>query len=413
MRFLLAPFGSAGDVHPVVGVGLELKKRGHDVVVAVNEIFKPIVLERGLGYIELGTAEQFRAVAAHPDIWNPQKALTHLFRNGVVPAMRPHFELTRDFCREKDGFSITSILGFGGLMAAEKCGANVATVHLQPAALWSKLDPPTLPGLFGPNWWKGFLYDLAERFMIGPKILPTLNAFRRELELSPVTHLTRWWHSKSAVFCLFPSWFAAKPADWPAAAEVIDFPLWEETLDQPLDAALVRFLDQGDPPIVFTPGSANVFGAEFFKAADEATRRIDRRAVYLSRHQEQLPNADGRRTLSLPYASFTQLLPRAAALVHHGGIGSAAQGMAAGIPQLVMALAHDQFDNGERMRKLGVGDWLPKKRFTPKNVAERLDALLRSPSVRESTAAVARRLVPRDGAQKAADAICAWTQRIR
>ena len=411
MRFLMAPVGSAGDVHPVVGVGLELRRLGHEVVFAVNGYFKEMIVERGFGFIEIGTAEEFRAVTDHPDIWNPRRALTHLYRNGVVKAMRLQQEVTADFCRAKGSVSLTGILGFGGLLAGERHGVPVATMHLQPAAIWSRIDPPKYQGMVGPRWLKSLVYDLAERFMMDPAILPTFNAYRAELGLAPIRGISRWWHSRDAVFCFFPSWFAAKPADWPPATEVLDFPLWEEGADRELDPAVEAFLSAGAAPIVFTPGSANVFGRTFFETAVRATRELGARCVLLSRFPEQMPKDLGKDCLAHSYASFTKLLPRARALVHHGGIGSAAQALAAGIPQLIMALAHDQFDNGERVRRLGVGDWLTKADFTSRRVARRLGRLVRDPAVAARAREVAIRLRARDGAARCAAAVEAWAKR--
>ncbi len=72
------------------------------------------------------------------------------------------------------------------------------------------------------------------------------------------------------------------------------------------------------------------------------------------------------------------VLPRAAAFVHHGGIGTTAQALAAGVPQLVVPLAHDQPDNAVRVRRLGVGDFLLPKAYKTASVLERLNRLLTS-----------------------------------
>ena len=95
------------------------------------------------------------------------------------------------------------------------------------------------------------------------------------------------------------------------------------------------------------------------------------------------------------YVPFSRLLPRAAVLVHHGGIGTASQGLSAGVPQLVMPLAHDQPDNADRLRRLGVGRALKPKRFTSANVARELQAL-NTDDVRKTCRAVAERFVGTD-----------------
>src|SRR5205085_2067897 len=91
------------------------------------------------------------------------------------------------------------------------------------------------------------------------------------------------------------------------------------------------------------------------------------------------------------YVPFSQVFPRAAAVVHHGGIGTTAQALAAGIPQVIMPMGYDQPDNAERLVRLGVGAPLPPRRFTGARLAALLGKLL-GPDVRERCRALAERL---------------------
>jgi UDP:flavonoid glycosyltransferase YjiC (YdhE family) len=134
-------------------------------------------------------------------------------------------------------------------------------------------------------------------------------------------------------------------------------------------------------------------GREFFQAAADACRALGRRGLLLSRHTEHLPASLPPGVIHVPYAPFSQLLPRCAALVHHGGIGTTAQALAAGLPQLIQPMSHDQPDNAERLRKLGVGDELSVRRFTGPNVARKLRGLIESPNVAGRCAQVAAQFV--------------------
>jgi UDP:flavonoid glycosyltransferase YjiC (YdhE family) len=163
------------------------------------------------------------------------------------------------------------------------------------------------------------------------------------------------------------------------------FPQYDESDQQHLSPSLRQFLDAGDAPIVFTPGSANQNAAAFFRAAVDASARLNRRALLLTRFTEHLP--------TLPptvhhegYAPLSRLLPRSAALVHHGGIGTLAQALAAGVPQLTMPMGFDQPDNTARLLRLGVADWIAPSQFTGERVAPLLDRLLTDPAVASSCA---------------------------
>ncbi|QDT52444.1 MurG-like transferase [Caulifigura coniformis] len=400
MHFVVSPLGSAGDVFPFLGLSLELKDRGHDITFATNAHFEELIVRHGLKFVALGREDDYQATIRNPDLWSPRKAFPHIMRS-----LRPILRTQYDICAAagRDSVSLVNVFGFGALLAQEKLGIRAVTVHLQPSVLWSNVDPPTLPGLGGPRWFKSFLYGLGEKLVIDPAVCPFLNSWRAELGLPPVRRITRWWNSPGGVLCMFPDWFAPVQPDWPAGVVQSDFPLWNEGSARPLAEGLVRFLDAGPPPIVFTPGTANIHGRPFFEAAVDACGRIGRRAVFLTQHPEQVPD-------NLPgsihferYAPLDRLLPNAAAFVHHGGIGSSSQGFLAGIPQLLMPLAHDQFDNAERIRRLGTGLGVPAAKFNARTLQAGLQRVLESVDVAAACRGIASRLERRDGLPRSAD----------
>jgi UDP:flavonoid glycosyltransferase YjiC (YdhE family) len=184
-----------------------------------------------------------------------------------------------------------------------------------------------------------------------------------------------------------------------------DFPLWNDASTTALPEEVCEFLDRGDAPVVFTPGTANIHGRAFFETAVSTCRRLQRRAILLTAFPEQIPRDLPSSIAYFPYVPLDQLLPRATAFVHHGGIGSTSQAMLAGIPQVLMPLAHDQFDNAQRIRSLGMGDWLPANRFSTERLSTILHRLLDAPNVLKNCQSIAQRLTPRDGLLRSADAI--------
>ena len=217
-----------------------------------------------------------------------------------------------------------------------------------------------------------------------------------------MTNVTSWWHSPQCVIGLFPEWYAPRQSDWPPQVHLTSFPLWEADNDQPLPDAVQRFLDAGDPPIVFTPGSANVFGADFFAEAVAACQTLKRRGMLMTRYPDQVPTNLPPNVQHFAYAPFFKLLPKVAAISHHGGIGTAASALAAGIPQLIMPLSHDQPDNAARLARLNVGDWLPPPQYRAPAVAEKLQTLLTDNSVAAACDSYASKLAD----QRPFDATC-------
>jgi UDP:flavonoid glycosyltransferase YjiC (YdhE family) len=173
---------------------------------------------------------------------------------------------------------------------------------------------------------------------------------------------------------------------------------------------LARFLDAGEPPIVFTLGSAAVMDPRgFFLESARSALALRRRAVLLVGSEpgarEGLP-VDARIHIA-EYAPFSQLFPRAAVNVHQGGIGTTGQALASGRPMLVMPCAHDQPDNGFRCERLGVALVIGRDQYEAARVAPLLERLVREPSFASRAAEVAREVRAEPGAEGAANLLAA------
>jgi len=401
----MTPVGSAGDVHPFVGIGRALRARGHDVVIVTAAPFERMVTAAGLGFRETVSAEIFDRVSRHPDLWNSFRGLK-LVLGTVASYLRLGYARVAEVY-EPGTVLVGHALSFATRLFEDKHGVPAATLHLAPSIFRSDFEQPAVAPerdlTRAPRWIKRSFWWLVDRFLIDPLVVPQLNAFRRELGLPSVSRVFRHWvHSPQRVIGLFPDWFAPPQPDWPQALHLTGFPLYDESDQQQLSPALVEFLDAGSPPIVFTPGSANQNAASFFRAAIDAVARLNRRAVLLTRYTEHLPSLPPT-VLHEPYAPLSRLLPRCAALVHHGGIGTLAQGLAAGIPQLTMPMGFDQPDNTSRLLRLGVARWSEPSRFSGETAARVLDALLSDPSVAASCADHATRLKDTDALTRTCD----------
>lgn len=382
MKVLLLTLGSHGDVHPFVGLALALRAHGHAPVIATNGHFESLIRGVGIDFLPIGSEDEYHRLTADKDLWSPSRAFKVVFQ-AVAETLRKSYDHVARFVEThgEDALVVHSSLGLAARIARDKFDFPLATVHLQPGVIRSLVDPPKLPGLFMPRWmpmWlKRGIWEGGDKYVVDPVIAPRLNALRKELGLPPVKRILKdWWHSPDLVVGLFPEWYAPPPVDWPRQFRATGFPLWDEQGVTPMAPELDRFLDAGEPPVAFTPGSAMQHGHAFFAAAAEACRRAGLRGLLLTRKSDQIPASLPEGVMHVPYAPFTDLLPRCAAVVHHGGIGTAAQGLRAGIPQLIMPMAHDQPDNAHRLQKLGLALALSPRKFTARNVARALTALL-------------------------------------
>lgn len=404
MQVVVATLGSAGDVYPFITIANGLQARGHDVSFLTSSYFEALVREKDLPFHSIGDIKRYERLAAHPDFWEPGKGFRPMLELLVEPALQPLYDFVTSRYRPGETVVVASTWALGARVAQDRLGVPVVTMHLSPAIFRSAHRAARFAGLSMasamPPFVKRILWRAIDRFVLDPAVAPAVNALRRRVGLAPQTRLLHGWiHSPTRVLGLFPEWFAPRQPDWPTQAELVDFVLCDEE-PKPEDAALDRFLASGSAPVVFTPGSAMPRGRRFFEIARDACRQTGRRAVFITRYHDQVP-ADLPATVfhSVPTV-LSRLLCRSAALVYHGGIGTCAQALRAGIPQLVVPMAHDQFDNARTVRRLGVGLELDMRALNARMLARKLVELLRSITIARRCRDIANRFQPANGIER-------------
>ncbi len=384
LNVLLVTVGSAGDVHPFIALGLALRARGHRATILTNPFFQPLIEQQGLGFVPLGTTADFESALDDPNLWHPRKGFKVVAQRMMVPAIP---EIYRAIERHADSDTVVAASGisFGARVAQEKLGLPTATIHLQPAIIRSLVDQGMLGYLrisaSQPMWFKRALFRVIDWAAVDHHLRGPLNEFRATLGLAPVERvLHRWIHSPQCVIGFFPEWFAAPQSDWPPHTHLVGFPLWDGGGGGPARVPVPQeaqdFLESGAPPIIFTPGSAAATMQRFFSTSVETARRLGARAMLITNFAGQLPRDLPTGVRAFGYVPFSEALPRAALLVYHGGIGTLAQTIKAGIPHLVVPCAHDQFDNGWRIEQLGLGHSIPQTRYQAPRAVDAIRAIL-------------------------------------
>jgi UDP:flavonoid glycosyltransferase YjiC (YdhE family) len=418
MRIVFATYGSLGDLHPVMAIGRELRQRGHRVVIASSGVHRERVEAAGLGFhaarptLSPDDKELLRATM------DAAKGPERVIRGVMMPALRDsHADLKAAI--EADGGAdllVTSEIAFAGPILADQLGIRWASTVLAPISFFSQYDPPVLPALPGlrsiqqvaPRALNRWLLALGRRMAAG--WAGPVHEFRRELGLRPVEHpIFGGKHGRDLVLALFSAVLAEPQPDWPRNTVLTGFAFYDRLEPRAgLSPELQQFLEAGTPPIVFTLGSAAVFDAgRFFVESAEASARLGRRAVLLigfdPSNVPPHPLPDG--VVAVEYAPFSELFPRAAAVVHQGGVGTTGQALRAGRPSLVMPYSHDQPDNAARAERLGVARTIDRRRYTARSAAAALRPLLEDGTYAARAASVAERVRTEDGARAAADAI--------
>jgi rhamnosyltransferase subunit B len=400
VEFILFAMGSGGDVYPMFAIGKALRDRGHRVLVVANPYFETAARDAGLAFTGLGSAETYRQRMEDPTLWQFGRGFRVLFTD-MIDNMRPLYDLIRVRAVPDHTVVVAPMGGLGARLANEKLGVPLVNVQLQPIAFRSLYEQPglTVPAVLKPllpplrrAWLRA-----VDRRLLDPPVVPALNAFRAELGLPPVTRVFDGWaFSRDLVIGLFPDWFARPPRDWPGQLKLTGFPLCDRGDDAELPSELSRFLSNGTRPIVFTLGTAMRASKTFFEISVGVCERLGERGVLVTPFTDQLPQPLPSNVIHAPYAPFSRLLPKAAAIVHHGGIGTLAQAMRAGIPQLLTPMNFDQPDNAVRVTALGVADRLRLRNYTIAAAATKIATLRTSAQVAAQCRVMAQRLAQSD-----------------
>lgn len=340
MNFLVMTLGSIGDFFPFLAIAEGLRQRGHRVVLASNAGYAGLARMAGFEFAPLWdrSGQSLNGLIAQ----DPARAWAAVRDEMFLPAMAPTRKCIAHYTRDGQWTLLASWSVFVAAEAHDISGLPLCKVYLSPGGLENDGDRRA---------------DAAGLRNIG----------------------------------LFPGWFAA------AGITQTDFAMLDDALIPSLSDEVEAFLRAGTRPVIFTPGSFMRNAGAFFREALAACEQLDWRAIFLTPYPEQVPPALPASARHFKYAPLQRLAPRCAALAHHGGIGTLAQGLKAGIPQLVTPLFFDQPDNAARLATLGVSAILAPQAWRRDAVAEKLREIAGSDAVKQNCARAAAHFA-KDGA---------------
>jgi rhamnosyltransferase subunit B len=348
-KVVISTAGSAGDLNPFIALGLTLKERGFEPLIASQDEFRGKVEAEGLTFHalrpgvedvkgELGLDVQtiFRRAT------NGSSGLAFLVRRIAMPFLRRAYE---DMMSATEGASmvVTHPSAFAARLAADKRGLPWISAVLAPFTVMSAYDPPVLstaPGLATLRELTGARFDMALLALIkrfaDPWTAP-FRSLRSELGLPPVANpLFEGQFSPYATLAMYSKWLGELQPDYPTNCEITGFAFYDSQSGgkAELPEGLKRFLAEGPPPLVFTLGTAVVMEpGDFYRRSLQTARKLGKRAVLVGasgQHRElglhfgeHLPKS----AYAVQYVPHSLVFPHAEAIIHHGGVGTTAQAL--------------------------------------------------------------------------------------
>jgi rhamnosyltransferase subunit B len=426
-RIIFTTIGSLGDLHPQIAIALELRQRGHDIAFTIPQQYRDRIESLGFefhclrpeGFAFNDPEEMARMV-------DVKTGTEYLIRQGILPSLPNTYTDLMDSAKNADFIIAGSVVYAAGLVA-EKLGIRWASCPLQPLSLLSAYDPSVLVALpflikfrgWGPLFNRGILQLFAA---VTKSWSAPIHQLRKELQLPPLSGNLLSNESPYLVLALFSSVLAKPQPDWPKKAIATGFTFYDgaentvgvirlrssqvaSPLENRFPPELQQFLDSGEPPIVFTLGSAAVVvPGTFYQESIQAVSQLNRRAVLLIGNNPP-PDRLSEDIIAIDYVPYSQIFPRACAIVHQGGIGTTAQALRAGCPTLVVPYSQDQPDNAARVERLGTSRTIDRQQYTAARIVRELTELLKNPDCTTKAAAIGRIIRSEDGVKVACDAI--------
>jgi sterol 3beta-glucosyltransferase len=399
MRITILTYGSRGDVQPFLPLSLQLIEAGHSVKLAAPFRFKSYVQEHGINFVSLAGDPEDLSRRMNNAGHNFVKLLYELM-NHAIEIGADVWRQTEEACKDADLIIHTFAHAVGAHTLA--CEKNIPDIHIQGFPMFTPTgDYPnvTLPDLRSRSL-NRFTHKLSAKITWWTSQI----GFERVRRRAGLPKRTLYWpfaddplRPRTPILCAWSSSVLSASTDWPPHVHVTGYYFFPLQNSYPPPAELDSFLQKGDPPICITFGSmVNRDKERIDRIVRESLKQTSNRGIILSGWSGVKESASND-LLYLEAASHDWLFPQSKMVIHHGGAGTTAAGLRAGIPNIVVPFTADQPFWGRRVHAIGVG---PKPILVKNLSVERLTQAMaeaETNAVRERARAIGQEIKNEDG----------------
>lgn len=357
---------------PFLQIGRLLKQRGHDVKLMTHCNYEEHAKRASVEFVPVDNPQEHTGFIADQPLLNSPGGIPEFMRRHSFPKVVDHCQLIAQASKAANTVIVTrDLLDTAARLAAEKLRLPLRWIFGSPlqAATW-KLRQQLFADLLRPD----------------------VNRARGALGLPEAVDGDAWSSYPSSSIGLWPEWFAHSELHLPFDVVPVGFVEDDDADKGEIPPSIQKALSSCDTAILITAGTGMYLGADFYAASAEACRCLNVAGILVAQHREQLPGDYPGCVRWLGYLPFGKLMRQVKVVIHHGGMGTLACAMAAGVPQLVLPKGADRPDNAARLKKLQIAESLPPPRWQPAIIADALTRLLQSRTVSENCRTIAGRL---------------------
>ena len=413
MKITVFAAGSRGDIQPCLVLSKGLQDAGYQVRLAAPENFAAFAFNHGVSFIPLrgdvqkimdsDTVKKFMEKGGS----NPLKSI-RVMRSLAAPVVMSMAQDAYSACLDADALICLGVFSSFGYSISE--ALRIPMIQIEPAPL---LPTRAFPA---PSWpiqrdLGGLHNYLSGRVMLQVVWLwyhDFLKDFRHTLGLSIYTsgRFFQVLRSTPMLGAYSPS-LIPHPADWPDSVHVTGYLFLEGEGDWQPPADLLAFLEAGDPPVYIGFGSMAGRNPEgMARVVSQALVESGQRGLLLTGWGGLRAELVAKYVFVLQSAPHSWLFPRMAAVVHHGGAGTTAEGLRAGIPSVIVPFAFDQPFWGARLNALGLGPQpVPVNKLTISRLAGAISQAVSDQGMRERARVTGEAIRSEDGLANAVDHI--------
>jgi len=371
-------------VLPMLSIAQQLSDNGERVVFLSNGYFKHLFESIDIEFIQLSSSQEYEHLISTVNVNSTYDLTVALVKHLLLEPIDSVLTCLENISREGNIILIANGTNLGARLYHDKTGCDFVSAYFAPCVLPSG---QFFPRLFRWHYVNLLPFSLRKvglkliKFFINFLLLNRVNRLRFVSGLPRSRNVLDLFHSPQSIIGLYPQKFLGiTPEDWPTQFQTVAFPIFQDNLD--ISESLEKFLSMGTEPILVCRGTPNTRVENFMEKASRAILNLNERAILVSGHFQKKSDSYNGDVFYANFLPYSRVIPRCKAVIHHGGIGTSAQCLKSGVPQLIAPWGVDQWDNSMRLKDLGVALELDDQEGSSVKIESKLRQLLKNSQIK-------------------------------